>query len=154
MGGSAGGGQPWWVWALVLLVALPLGAFLIWRVRNSGPTAFATALPLLTYERLQRWTQRLGLGPGLSQTPYEHANQVSAAFPQAQPYVTTITDTYVQYRFSGQAVPAEESMADAGLTRSWRQLEAIFRRAWLQRLRSRLFRRGKRKPAENLYRLE
>ena len=124
-------------------------------MRHSGPTAFATALPLLTFERLQGWTQRLGLGPAPNQTPYEHAKQVSAALPQAQPHVTAITETYVHYRFAGQCNPGWRALADAGLTQAWRQLESIFRRAWLQRLRSRLFRRKKRQEAaKNLYRLE
>jgi hypothetical protein len=138
------------MWVIVLAAALGVGGFLVWRIRYSGPNSFALEIPVLMFERMQLWTQRLGLGPTPVQTPYEHARQVTAALPETAPYVQEITDTYVQFRFSRQdATPAGAGPVDAGLTAAWRKLEPLFWRAWWQRLRQRLF--GSKQGAPNPY---
>ncbi len=142
--GSAPNSPPWWVWALALLLVLPAGGFLIWRARNSGPTAFSADLPLLLYERLQQWTQRLGIGHAAHQTPYEHTRLLVSALPEAQQYVEPLTDEYVRYRFAPQAAAAGEPE----LLQKWQAVEPIFWRAWLRKLRDRVIR-----PKSNVYQL-
>ncbi len=150
LAGDSGGGMPWWVWALALLGALGAGGFLVWRIRYSGPNSFAVEGPVLFFERLQFWAQRLGIGGTPAQTPYEHARQVAAALPETQPYVQEITDTYVQFRFRRHdAAPADAAPADPGLNQAWRKLEPLFWRAWWQRLRQRWF--GRKTRAANHY---
>jgi len=131
----------WWLVLLALVIVIPIGALLIWRVRSSGPTIFTAELPLQVYERLERWSQRLGMPVRASHTPHEHARTLSNALPEAEPYVREVTDSYVRYRFSG-ATPRGEPTAQTqppALWETWRQLDGIFwkawRRAWVQRLR-------------------
>jgi hypothetical protein len=149
-GGEAAGGPPWWVWPLALLLLIPAGGWMIWRARSSGPTAFSTDLPLLLYERLQQWAQRLGLGHAPSQTPYEHTRRMVAALPDVQPYVEPLTEEYVRYRFSGQSAAAPGPAADPELLQTWQSVEPILWKAWLRNLRDRIFRRGRRKDVYTL----
>jgi hypothetical protein len=131
----------WWLVLLALVIVVPIGALLIWRVRSSGPTVFTAELPLQVYERLERWSQRLGLPIRASHTPHEHARTVSGALPEAEPYVREVTDSYVHYRFSG-AEPVVEATGQTqppALWETWRRLESVFwkawQRSWVQRLR-------------------
>jgi hypothetical protein len=150
--GGSGSNLPWWAWALALLLVLPLGGFMIWRARSSGPTAFSADLPLLLYERLQQWTQRLGMGHAAHQTPYEHTRQLVSALPETQPYVDPLTDEYVRYRFARQLAPAAPAAAGAAgepeLLQKWQAVEPIFWKAWLRKLRDRVIR-----PKNNVYEL-
>jgi transglutaminase-like putative cysteine protease len=140
---------PWWVWALALLLVLPAGGFLIWRARSTGPTAFSADLPLLLYERLQQWAQRLGLGQAAHQTPYEHSRQLVTALPETQPYVEPLTEEYVRYRFARQPAPAAPpEAADPALLETWQAVEPLFWKAWLRKLRDRMI-----KPKGDPYRL-
>jgi transglutaminase-like putative cysteine protease len=141
-GGAAATGNPplpWWLWALMLLLLIPAGAFLILRARNSGPTAFTTELPVLLFERMQRWMGRLGLEAQTGQTPYEHARRVGRALPETQPHVDAITGSYVRYRFSRSETSPAETVSAGGesLLSSWRLLEPLLWKAWLRRLRQR-----------------
>lgn len=149
LGGQEGGGPPWWVWAMALAVALGAGALLVWRIRTQGLDSFALDAPVLFFERMQRWTQRLGLGPSPTQTPYEHARQVAAALPETQPYVQEITETYVQFRFRPPRTEPGAAAVDPALNQTWRKLEPFFWRAWWQRLRQRIF--GRKARAANHY---
>lgn len=135
------GGPPWWVWALALLLMVAVGAWLIWRARHNGPAAFSADLPLLLYERLQQWTQRLGLGPAPHETPYEHSRHVVAVLPDTQPYVAPLTEEYVRYRFAPTPVGAPSAGEDADLLQTWQTVEPIFWNAWLRSLRDRLLHR-------------
>lgn len=143
--GASPNSPPWWVWALAVLLVLPAGGFLIWRARNSGPSAFSADLPLLLYERLQQWTQRLGIGHAAHQTPYEHTRLLVSALPEAQPYVEPLTDEYVRYRFAPQSAAAA---GEPELLQKWQAVEPIFWRAWLRKLRDRVIR-----PKSNVYQL-
>ncbi len=134
---------------------LPAGGFLIWRARSSGPSAFSADLPLLLYERLQHWTQRLGMGHAAHQTPYEHTRVLVAALPETQPYVEPLTDEYVRYRFARHShpagAPAGEGAAAPGepeLLQQWQAVEPLFWRAWLRKLRNRVIR-----PRSSVYQL-
>ena len=141
--GGSTNNPPWWVWALALLLVLPVGAFMIWRARSSGPTTFSADLPLLLYERLQQWTQRLGLGHAEHQTPYEHTRLLVSALPETQPYVDPLTDEYVRYRFAQHtqaAAPAGAAAGEPDLLQNWQAVEPIFWKAWLRKLRSRVVR--------------
>lgn len=142
--GAGAGTLPWWVWALALLLILPIGAWMIWRARNSGPSAFSADLPLLLYERLQQWAQRLGVGHSPHQTPYEHSRSVVAMLPDTQPYVEPLTEQYVRYRFARQAPGSSPTVEDQSLLQSWQAVEPIFWKAWLRNLRDRLLRRRRR----------
>lgn len=132
----------WWLVFLALAIVLPIGVFLIWRVRNSGPTVFTEELPLQIYERMERWSQRIGLPIRLNQTPYEHAQVLSDALPGAELLVRDVTDSYVRYRFggAGQTVEVDAHVRTPALWQTWKQLEAIFWRAWRQTWRRRLLR--------------
>lgn len=122
----------WWLVLLALIIVIPIGALLIWRVRSSGPTVFTAELPLQVYERLERWSQRLGLPLRASHTPHEHARALSGALPEAEPLVREVTDSYVRYRFSGAepVVEASEQTQPPALWETWRRLESVFWRAW------------------------
>jgi hypothetical protein len=126
---------------------------LIWRARSSGPTAFSADLPLLLYERLQQWTQRLGIGPAAHQTPYEHSQQLATVLPETQPYVAPLTAEYVRYRFARQdtaSAPGSPGQvpADPDLLQTWHTVEPLFWKAWLRKLRDRVIR-----PKSNVYQL-
>ena len=124
----------WWLVLLALAIVVPIGVYLIWRARSSGPTVFTADLPLQIYERMERWSQRIGLPIGTSQTPYEHARTLSSALPDAAPMVNEVTDSYVRYRFggAGQTIEMHAQTDTPALWQTWQQLEAIFWRAWRQ----------------------
>ncbi len=153
--GGSGSNVAWWVWALALLLVLPVGGFMIWRARSNGPTAFSADLPLLLYERLQHWTQRLGIGHAAHQTPYEHTRVLVSTLPETQPYVEPLTDEYVRYRFARQAPPAApasqmpaDTVGKPELLGQWQAVEPMFWKAWLRKLRNRVLR-----PKSNVYQL-
>ena len=127
---------------LALVIVVPIGVFLIWRVRSNGPTVFTAELPLQIYERMERWSQRIGLPIRLSQTPHEHASRLSSALPDAEPLVREVTDSYVRYRFGGpgQTIELSAQPETPALWQTWKQLESIFWRAWRQTWGRRLLR--------------
>ncbi len=129
------GGLPWWVWALLTPVVLILGLLLIRRVQSGGPTAFTPDLPVILFERMQRWGGRIGLAPQPHQTPTEQSSAWSRALPDGAPEVRRITSAYELFRFGGghsAAVPpaAGESSPEA---EAWSTLQPLFVRAWLAR---------------------
>lgn len=129
-GGSV---TPWWLLMLALLLVIPLGALLVWRVRSNGPTRFTADLPVLLYERMEGWSQRLGLPLRVDHTPYEHAERLSAALPDTAPLVHDVTDSYVRYRFGGPAQSVDLELAAEGeppLWQTWRKLEGLFWKRW------------------------
>lgn len=130
---AAASARNWWTWALVTPLVLVLGGWLIWRTRISGPTGFDPDLPPILFERLQRWTARLGLKPPAGDTPYEQAGRWSNALPEGRVQITAITEEYVRYRFSrGHAAvgaPAMNALPD-----QWRILRPLLWRNWLRRL--------------------
>lgn len=136
---------PWWVWALLTPILLLMGGWLLLRTRLAGPTAFTADMPVLLFERLQRWAQRVGLPPQPHQTPWEQARRWSRALPDGAAAIQRITGSYVLLRFSrpsaqppaptGGTLAADpanpERQADAA---AWQELQPILVRAWFRRL--------------------
>jgi transglutaminase-like putative cysteine protease len=131
----------WWVW--VILTPILLGMAL-WWLRSSdflGPTTFTPELPPMLYDRLHRWAERLGLHLRVSDTPYEQADKFGKALPEGQPFIQTITNNYVRYRFSRQmhednpttGVWGPTALANEGLVNSWQRLSPLLWRAWTRR---------------------
>jgi hypothetical protein len=128
----------WLLTLLALAIAVPVGLLWIWRVRSSGPTAFTAELPLVVYERLERWSQRLGLPMRPTATPNEHARALAGVWPAAEPLLQEVTAAYVRFRFGGGQGAAADDQTGALLWQRWQTLEALFWRAWWQRWRRRL----------------
>jgi len=131
------GGLPWWAWLVALPVLLGGGIWMIRRMGvGAGPTAFAPDLPLLLFERLQRWAARLGLAPEASQTPLEQARRWGAALPEAKQPIQQITDSYVRYRFAPQdaqtAANAQGNTMSAD-AEAWKTLQPVLMSAWFKR---------------------
>lgn len=126
----------WLLTLLALAIAVPLGLLWIWRVRSSGPTVFTAELPLVVYERLERWSQRLGLPMQPTATPNEHARALAGLWPTAEPLVQEVTAAYVRFRFGGGQ--GETDQTGTLLWQRWQTLEALFWKAWWQRWRRRL----------------
>lgn len=142
-------GLPWWLWAVLTPLLLLAG---IWGLRRSprfGPIAFTPEQPLLLYERLQRWTQRLGLGVIDNETPYEQGRRIGRALPEGRSFITQIIHRYVLHRFSRPATAAvayappqpHDLAAGEELSQAWRALEPIFWKAWIRRLYHTVIRR-------------
>lgn len=130
---------PWWVWVILTPLILIAGILGLRRMPMWGPTSFTPQLPPILYERLQRWTDRIGLRLADSETPYEHERRISRALPEGKPLIQRITQTYVHYRFSRQGDhsstfvgPGQHKTSELGQT--WQALEQIFWRAWLRKL--------------------
>ena len=134
-------GLPWWLWGLLTPLLLAVG---IWGLRRSprfGATTFTPDQPLLLYERMQRWTQRLGLGGGDNETPYEQGRRIGRALPEGRSFITQIIHRYVLHRFSRPlsaaalyGPPAPQTLAGGEeLGNAWRALEPIFWKAWFRR---------------------
>ncbi len=142
-------GLPWWLWAILTPLLLVVG---IWGLRRSprfGPTTFTPDQPLLLFERMQRWTQRLGLGVIDNETPYEQGRRIGRALPEGRSFITQIIHRYVLHRFSRPPVAAvtygppqpHELAASEELSQAWRALEPIFWKAWARRLYDKVIRR-------------
>ena len=145
---GAKAGWPWWVWALATPLVLGLGVLGLRRTQILGPAAFTPELPPIIFERMQRWAERLGLRAAHSDTPYEQARLFGRILPEGRPWIHHITELYVHYRFSGQAMqtqPAEVGQASATAAgESWQQLQPMLWRAWFRRFTNRLLRRNMR----------
>ncbi len=147
--GNDGGGTgawPWWVWALLTPPLLLLG---LWGLRYTpvlGATAFTTDFPSLFYDRLQHWTQRLGIRLPETETPYEQGQRLSQIFPEGRTSIRQIIHAYVLYRFrpaslSSAGAAADGQPTDPSLSRVWKQLEPIFWKAWLRKFYTTVIRR-------------
>ncbi|MEZ4859902.1 MAG: transglutaminaseTgpA domain-containing protein [Caldilineaceae bacterium] len=152
-GGALGGnnrgglfGWPWWVWALLTPLLLLAG---IWGLRRSpvwGPSTFTSDLPPILYDRLQRWTDRLGIYLPANETPYEHSRRLVRALPQGRTAIQRIIQRYVVHRFSRQqpqqwANPSRQTAEEQELRQSWQALERLFWKAWVRKLYSVTLRR-------------
>jgi hypothetical protein len=88
-----------------------------------------------------------------SDTPSEHARSFSRVLPEGEPYIQTITQNYVHYRFSGQALtenglaPSSTSAPNgAGLVQSWQALNPLLWKAWGRKLLRIVLRRQENNP--------
>ncbi len=143
-GGLLPGGRWWWLWALAIPFVALAGLFVLLRMRvfGLGPTDFSPNLPILLYERLITWAERIGLPLPVHHTPYERAQDLGQAMPEGQPFVQAITQSYVHHRFAGNSAalePAAGTPEVEALGGAWRKLQPIMLRTWIRR---RLARRG------------
>jgi transglutaminase-like putative cysteine protease len=101
-------------------------AFRIYRERQlAGLSAAERA-----YAQLVSWARRLlHLEPMAHQTPHEYAGLVARAVPQGRLVVEEIAGYYVQERFGGREIPAQQP--DGAWEQAW---SAIWRRWIAQRL--------------------
>ena len=148
-------GLPWWLWALITPLLLAVGAFIIFRTRIMGPTSFTPDVPPIIFDKMQLWSQRLGLNPAPEQTPYEQAGRLGRVLPDGKPFIDQITEGYVQYRFGNGSVQAQSAAtvngsgitsagptpAQRALPNAWQQLYRIFWRAWMRKFTSTKIRR-------------
>jgi transglutaminase-like putative cysteine protease len=135
--GQESGGLPWWAWLVALPVLLGGGIWVIRRTGvGTGPTSFAPDLPLLLFERLQRWATRLGLAQEPSQTPLEQSRKWGAALPEAKQPIQQITNSYVRYRYAqndAQAAVNAEGSALSADAEAWKTLQPVLVSAWFKR---------------------
>ncbi|MCB0061279.1 MAG: DUF3488 domain-containing protein [Caldilineaceae bacterium] len=163
---SGFGGWPWWVWMIVTPLVLVLGLWGLRFLPGFRPLAFTADLPAIYYERLQRWTQRLGIRFTESDTPYEQGQRLGRIFPEGRSGIRQIVHAYVLHRFRPQQLvmtgggrslfpdnsqdtvqdavqnAMKNAMQDEGtLNQSWKQLTPIFWKAWLRRFYATVIRR-------------
>ncbi|MBI3960432.1 MAG: transglutaminase domain-containing protein, partial [Chloroflexi bacterium] len=119
------------VTVLLTLAALVGGWWLMRRRVWQGPDGFVLEPPVLVYERLIGWAQRLRLATQTGLTPYERSAILTQELPVGAPFIQRITDIYVQFRFAPRAIQGGES--DGELESNWRQLRPVLLRAWLER---------------------
>jgi hypothetical protein len=112
---------------LAALFALAIVGFLVWwrsLFRGASPTAARLGRTV----RLGIWT---GTTPRREQTPYEYADQLGVAVPDASAPLHELTDLYVRERWGGQPHPPTTSAplyerARVALTRAivgrWREI--------------------------------
>jgi len=130
---------PWWIWAIVAPLLLIGGMWGLRRIPMWGPISFTPELPPILYERLHRWTDRLGLRLPESETPYEHERRISQALPEGKSLIQRITQTYVRYRFSRHsddtsAMFGPERGETTELGQTWQSLERVFWKAWVRKI--------------------
>lgn len=114
-------------WLSVALAALGLGltALLMYR-RHRRIEGLSIAERV--YEDLVDWVRRLlSISPLAHQTPNEYGDAVGRFLPAGRRSVKRIVDTYVGYRFGGQAAD------DGQLDDAWRETKKALWRRWLQR---------------------
>jgi len=116
---------------LLTLAALTGGWWLMRRRVWQGPDGLVIEPPLLVYERLIDWAQRLGMAAQTGLTPYERSTILAQELPLGAPFIRRITDIYVQYRFAPRTPLGEKSNSE--LESNWQQLRPILLRAWLER---------------------
>jgi transglutaminase-like putative cysteine protease len=125
----------WWLWVWLTPILLIVGLALLWRFRLAGPSAFTPDLPVILFDRLQRWAIRIGLSAQPTQTPYEQAHQWQQALPEGQQPISQITDSYVNFRFARPVATARDERQPVGVEVSaWRKLEPVLWKAWLRKL--------------------
>jgi len=150
--------QPWWVWGLLTPLLLIIGVMVLRFIQVRGPTAFTPDLPPILYERLQLWATRLGFPLRQEMTPYEQSSRLGRSIPEGKGYIQSITENYVQYRFSNQSAilgglnadglvdaPLMSGQAETPLTKVWQRLEPLFWKAWARKI-FRRFIPGRRDP--------
>jgi hypothetical protein len=114
-------------WLSVALATLGLGltALLMYR-RHRRIEGLSIAERV--YEDLVDWVRRLlSISPLAHQTPNEYGDAVGRFLPAGRRSVKRIVDTYVGYRFGGQAAD------DGQLDDAWRETKKALWRRWLQR---------------------
>jgi transglutaminase-like putative cysteine protease len=116
--GSGPGGGPGGIGSVLFAIGLSVGflaallvllvvVFLVWwRALYQGSSPVAGRLARVA--RLGGWT---GKPPALNQTPYEYADQLGLAVPEASAPVHELADLYVRERWGGQRAAPGASLA-------------------------------------------
>ena len=71
----------------------------------------------------------MGLSPAASFTPYENARRLGRAVPEGREPIDSITESYVQFSFSGRRMQASNS----GALVAWQALRPTLWRSWMNR---------------------
>lgn len=151
-GGSPFNNIPWWLWGLMTLVLLLVGIWGLRFIPAFAPTAFTADLPPILYERLQRWTGRLGIRLAETETPYEQGKRLGQALPEGRTMIQQIIQQYVLHRFnrgrtlathteSNQPLQGSSQTNLETLDKAWQALEPVFWKAWLRRIYTTTIRR-------------
>jgi hypothetical protein len=119
-------------WALLGFGTVGLIAVLAFRIYRERQLAGLSSAER-AYFQLVSWVHRLlGLQPMAHQTPHEYAGVVAETVPQGRLAVEEIAGYYVQERFGGREISAEQ--ADGAWAQAW---SALWRR-WIARRTERL----------------
>lgn len=130
----------WIAFSVILTLAALVGGWWLLRRRMwQGPNAFVVETPMLVYDRLLDWTQRLGMAAQTGLTPYERSAILTQELPLGAPFIQRITDIYVQFRFAPRSSHLADgrTKSDREIESNWQQLQPILLRAWLARRLSR-----------------
>jgi transglutaminase-like putative cysteine protease len=134
---AAAESTPWWAWALGVGAMLLVGGYLVWRTRTQASAGFIADQPMLIYDRLERWAQRLGHGPGESETPLEHIRRLALAVPEGAAEIRLLATRYLHYRFAGRTGQSGV-IADPEMAAAWSRLQPMLWRAWWRRQREKI----------------
>jgi hypothetical protein len=110
---------------MVLLIAVVAGGW--WRRRS---LTHGSRLTDRLYDRLLRWSTRLGIGFSPARTPYEQATAIATVVPEGQPHVLRIVEAYVRDRFSLWPLRQPE---EREVLQSWGRLRPSLWKRWLRR---------------------
>lgn len=141
--------RPWWMGVLVSLAAILVVGFLVLRSTVFGPISFTPDMPPILFDRMQRWTERLGIRTAAGFTPYEQARQFVRVLPEGRRPIEQITNGYVLYQFSDQQSANDSFIsqnsalrAKAELPRAWQTLHSLFWCTWLRQIMGKFSRRS------------
>ncbi|MCY4091904.1 MAG: transglutaminaseTgpA domain-containing protein [Caldilineaceae bacterium] len=130
----------------IIVLTLIAGVWLMRRRMYQGPKIFVQP-PQVYYERLLNWTARLNVPlrlrrPGMpvplptlsdeALTPYERETLLVEHLPQGTPFISRITEIFVQFRYSPRPQGFAED-ARQELSNNWRRLRPVLWRAWLRK---------------------
>jgi len=111
--------------AVMVLLILIAGGWWWQRSLTRGPR-----LTDRLYDRLLRWSVRLGIGFSPARTPYEQATVITAVVPEGQPHIRYIVEAYVRDRFSLWPLRQSE---EHEVLQSWKRLRPGLWKRWLHR---------------------
>ena len=128
-----GGGPAAWVWVLVALAVISVGALAgSWGHRRY---LAADGEPGAVYGRLRALAALGGLNPAAPRTPYQFGQRVGGLLPAHQEQLDVIVDSYVRARYGAKTLSSQDGER---LAAAWLRLRYPLLRASLSR-RARLW---------------
>ncbi|MBI2864321.1 MAG: transglutaminase domain-containing protein [Chloroflexi bacterium] len=105
-----------WAAGLSMLLAIGILGALLWLLWQKGLSTLT--LPLQVYEKMCRLAGFAGLGPQVSQTPYEYARSLGRGIPDSAADVEQIARAYTSIAFGRKRLVGESTEIES----AWRRV--------------------------------